>query len=161
MAAGVMAPPEMRTKDGFELQMGVNHLGHLALTTQLLPLLTGHDRCLFCCYLQAAPTHAAAVLSCRPNTIPRRPEIAAAGNADFAYCRTSRIVNVSSLAHMNGHINFEDLQSTRNYQRWAAYGQSKLANVLFTYELARRLPMSANTTVNALHPGIVNTELQR
>ena len=76
-------------------------------------------------------------------------------------CRTSRIINVSSLAHQNGHINFDDLQSRRNYQRWAAYGQSKLANVLFTYELARRLPFSANTTVNSLHPGIVNTELQR
>ena len=48
LAAGVMAPPEMRTKDGFELQMGVNHLGHFALTTQLLPLLTNHDRCVFC-----------------------------------------------------------------------------------------------------------------
>ena len=46
MSAGVMAPPEMRTKDGFELQIGVNHLGHFALTNLLLPLLTNHDRCL-------------------------------------------------------------------------------------------------------------------
>lgn len=75
--------------------------------------------------------------------------------------RSSRIVNVSSVAHQFGSMDFEDLQSARGYQPWKAYGQSKLANLLFTYELARRLPVSANTTVNALHPGIVNTELSR
>jgi hypothetical protein len=49
----------------------------------------------------------------------------------------------------------------KNYQPWVDYGQSKLANVLFTYELIRRLPSAANCTVNALHPGVVNTELAR
>ncbi|CAL8470625.1 g10167 [Coccomyxa elongata] len=116
--AGVMATPEIRTKDGFELQLATNHLGHFLLTTMLLPMLTD----------------------------PSRP---------------SRIVNVSSSAHMFGKINFEDLQSRRSYQPWIAYGQSKLANVLFTYELARRLPLDSNLTVNALHPGVVQTELQR
>ena len=75
--------------------------------------------------------------------------------------RPSRIVNVSSAAHMFGHMNFEDLQSTQNYDAWRAYGQSKLANVLFTYQLAKLLPADSNTTVNTLHPGVVNTELGR
>lgn len=68
----------------------------------------------------------------------------------------ARVVNVSSMAHESGQINFDDLQSERSYWGWGAYCQSKLANVLFTYELARRL---ANTkiTTNALHPGVVGT----
>ena len=116
--AGVMACPAMQTKDGFEYQLGVNHLGHYLLTNMLLPLMTNTGR-------------------------------------------PSRIVNVSSAAHMFGHMNFGDLQSTQNYDSWKVYGQSKLANVLFTYELARRLPANGQTTVNALHPGVVNTELAR
>lgn len=118
--AGVMACPQMSTKDGFEYQLGVNHLGHFLLTNMLHPLL-------------------------KPSTAGAAP---------------SRIVNVSSSAHLFGHINFGDLQSTQKYGKWQAYGQSKLANVLFTYELARRLnPLEV--TANALHPGVVNTELQR
>jgi len=116
--AGVMACPQLTTKDGFELQLGVNHLGHFALTNQLLPLLQD----------------------------PNRP---------------SRIINLSSSAHTFGTINFADIMSRRSYQPWAAYGQSKLANVLFTYELARRLPKTASCTANALHPGVVDTELAR
>ncbi len=58
-------------------------------------------------------------------------------------------------------MDFDDLQSTKNYQAWRAYGQSKLANVLFNYELARRLGPDVNVTANCLHPGIVNTELAR
>merc|ERR1719218_457022 len=73
----------------------------------------------------------------------------------------SRIINVSSSAHMFGTINFDDLMGKTNYQPWVAYGQSKLANVLFTYELARRLGRDANCTANALHPGVVDTELGR
>lgn len=116
-----MAPPLLRTKDGFELQIGVNHLGHFLLTNLLLPLIVSDTR-------------------------------------------ESRIVNVSSAAHLFGHINFDDLQSEKSFDTWKAYGQSKLANVLFSYELARRLPpptSSAGTTVNALHPGVVATELSR
>ncbi|KAL4459034.1 hypothetical protein ABPG75_013899 [Micractinium tetrahymenae] len=116
--AGVMACPQLATKDGFEYQLGVNHLGHFLLTNMLLPLLSTPDR-------------------------------------------PARIVNVSSAAHYFGHINFDDLQSSRDYQPWKAYGQSKLANVLFTYELARRLSPAANCTANTLHPGVVNTELAR
>jgi NAD(P)-dependent dehydrogenase (short-subunit alcohol dehydrogenase family) len=68
----------------------------------------------------------------------------------------SRIVNVSSGAHLNAHINFDDLQWERHYNGWKAYGQSKLANVLFTNELARRLE-GTGVTVNAVHPGVVRT----
>ena len=68
----------------------------------------------------------------------------------------ARIVNVSSAAHQNASIDFDDLQDKHNYSGWQAYGQSKLANILFTYELARRLE-GTGVTVNALHPGFVAT----
>ncbi len=70
----------------------------------------------------------------------------------------ARIVNVSSTAHQNSQIDFEDLHSTRRYRGMTAYGQSKLANLLFTYELARRLA-DTGVTANALHPGFVRTAL--
>jgi NAD(P)-dependent dehydrogenase (short-subunit alcohol dehydrogenase family) len=68
----------------------------------------------------------------------------------------ARVVTVSSNAHTAGEIDFDDLQGERSYSGSRAYSQSKLANVLFTYELARRLQSSA-LTANALHPGVVNT----
>lgn len=67
-----------------------------------------------------------------------------------------RIVNVSSAAHLNGHINFDDLQSKKNFSGWRAYADSKLMNVLFTYELSRHLDGGGITT-NVLHPGFVAT----
>ena len=116
--AGVMMTPYLRTEDGFELQLGVNHLGHFALTGLLL------DR------LLAVPG--------------------------------SRIVTVSSNGHRQGRIDFDDLQSQRRYRRTAAYGRSKLANLLFTYELQRRLAAAgAGTIAVAVHPGGVTTGLQR
>jgi NAD(P)-dependent dehydrogenase (short-subunit alcohol dehydrogenase family) len=66
----------------------------------------------------------------------------------------SRIVNVASVAHERGRIDFDDLQGERGYSMWKAYQQSKLANVLFTRELARRLG-SRDVTANALHPGVI------
>jgi len=118
--AGVMACPEMRTRDGFEYQLGVNHLGHFLLTNMLLPLLKESGQ-------------------------------------------TARVVNVASAAHYFGTMNFDDLnyRLPGSYDRWRAYGQSKLANILFTRELARRLPSNAGVVVNCLHPGIVATELGR
>jgi NAD(P)-dependent dehydrogenase (short-subunit alcohol dehydrogenase family) len=68
----------------------------------------------------------------------------------------ARVVTVSSNAHAMGRIDFDDLQSERFYSGARAYNQSKLANVLFTYELARRMP-AASVTANALHPGVVST----
>ena len=74
----------------------------------------------------------------------------------------SRIINVSSSAHRMGSdkINFADINFEKSYDRWAAYYNSKLANVLFTRELSKRLE-GTHVTVNALHPGVVTTELQR
>ncbi|HLL01009.1 MAG TPA: SDR family oxidoreductase [Myxococcaceae bacterium] len=69
-----------------------------------------------------------------------------------------RIVNVSSIAHNRGRMNFEDLQLARGYNGYGAYAQSKLANVLFTFELAQRVPADL-VTVNCLHPGVVSTKL--
>ena len=70
----------------------------------------------------------------------------------------SRIVNVSSVAHMRADIDLDDIQNPKRYRGLQAYGQSKLANLMFTYELARRLE-GTGVTVNALHPGLVATNL--
>jgi len=67
---------------------------------------------------------------------------------------SGRIVNVASRAHYGGHVNFDDLQSQHGYNGMKVYGTSKLMNVLFTYELARRL-QGTNVTANCLHPGFV------
>jgi NAD(P)-dependent dehydrogenase (short-subunit alcohol dehydrogenase family) len=116
--AGVMMTPYGHTADGFELQLGVNHLGHFALTGLLLGRMLG---------------------------VPG-----------------SRIVTVSSNGHKPGRINFDDLQSQRRYRRMAAYYQSKLANLMFTYELQRRLAADkAKTEALAAHPGKARTELIR
>lgn len=72
----------------------------------------------------------------------------------------ARIINVASDAHQGSTINFDDLGYKRNYSGWTSYGASKLANILFTYELARRL-QGTRVTVNAVHPGFVHTNFQR
>ena len=113
--AGVMAVPEGRTADGFETQIGTNHLGHFALTG----LLLGHV--------------------------------------------TDRVVTLASGAHRMGKISLDDLNwERRSYKRWPAYGQSKLANLLFMFELQRRLA-EAGSPVRAVaaHPGWAATELQQ
>ncbi|XP_055325566.1 uncharacterized protein LOC129579481 [Sitodiplosis mosellana] len=114
--AGVMAMPKALTKDGFEMQLGVNHLGHFLLTNLLLDILKS-----------SAP---------------------------------SRIIVLSSLAHKYGEINRNDLNSEKSYNKYNAYSQSKLSNILFTQELAKRLK-GTGVTVNCVHPGIVKTDLGR
>jgi NAD(P)-dependent dehydrogenase (short-subunit alcohol dehydrogenase family) len=116
--AGVMAPPFSRTEDGFETQIGVNHLGHFALTAGLLPLLVASE--------------------------------------------SARVVNVSSAAHRMGSIDPDDLHFThRSYSAWPAYGASKLANLLFTTELARQADAAGSSlVVAAAHPGYASTNLQ-
>jgi NAD(P)-dependent dehydrogenase (short-subunit alcohol dehydrogenase family) len=109
-----MAVPEGRTADGFEMQIGTNHLGHFALTNLLLPQIG------------------------------------------------DRVVSVSSGAHRMGSIRLHDLNWEREgYQRWRAYGQSKLANLLFISELQRRLAASGSSVrAVAAHPGYAATNLQ-
>jgi NAD(P)-dependent dehydrogenase (short-subunit alcohol dehydrogenase family) len=112
--AGIMAVPYAVTVDGFESQIGTNHLGHFALTNLLLPKIS------------------------------------------------DRVVTVSSLMHLIGRINLDDLNwKARPYFAWPAYGQSKLANLLFTKELQHRLT-AAGSPVRAIaaHPGYSATNLQ-
>ncbi len=112
--AGIMAVPYALTVDGFESQIGTNHLGHFALTNLLLPKIT------------------------------------------------DRVVTVSSQMHLFGWISLDDLNwKSRPYSAWLAYGQSKLANLLFTLELQRRLDATGSPlNAHAAHPGYSATNLQ-
>ncbi|CAN5600228.1 hypothetical protein BH09ACT8_BH09ACT8_38240 [soil metagenome] len=109
-----MAAPHTLTKDGFESQIGTNHLGHFALTNHLLPKLT------------------------------------------------VRVVTVSSMMHLIGYLSLNDLSwKAKPYFAWPAYRQSKLANLLFTSELQRRLGRAGSTLMaHAAHPGYSSTNLQ-
>ncbi len=116
--AGIMATPYRQTVDGFEYQFGINHLGHFALTGQLLPFLLATSE--------------------------------------------SRVVNVSSMAHRGETVDLDALQYDRDaYNRWRAYGRSKLANLLFTYELQRRFDRAGITHLESLaaHPGLARTNI--
>ncbi len=115
---GIMAVPKGETADGFEMQIGTNHLGHYALSGLLIEMLKT--------------------------------------------TQNARVVTVSSYAHVMGKINFDDLNSEKSYQRWSAYGRSKLANVLFGYELQRRLAANGHPPISlVVHPGYAATNLQQ
>jgi NAD(P)-dependent dehydrogenase (short-subunit alcohol dehydrogenase family) len=115
--AGIMAVPRAATSDGFEMQIGTNHLGHFALTGLLLDWL----------------------------------ERSGAG----------RVVTVASGVHHYGRIDFGDLMGERRYDKWRAYCQSKLANLLFMYELDRRLRRASSKVLSVgAHPGYAATNLQ-
>jgi NAD(P)-dependent dehydrogenase (short-subunit alcohol dehydrogenase family) len=117
--AGIMMCPYSKTADGFEIQMGTNHLGHFALTGHLMPLL--HKT------------------------------------------KGSRVVATSSVGHRAGKIDFTDINwEKRKYNPSRAYGDSKLANLYFTYELADKFGNDPDAPkVTAAHPGWTRTELQR
>ena len=117
--AGLMYTTWQTTSDGFEMQMGVNHLGHFALTNLLLDRLMDTEH--------------------------------------------SRIVSVSSVGHkIRSKLDPSTMMSGEKYDRIAAYGRSKLANLLFTYELQRRLEAAGSTTAALVaHPGVSATELGR
>ena len=118
--AGVMAIPRGRTADGFEMQLGTNHLGHMALTLHLLNAL------------RSAGTDAA----------------------------RARVVTLASNVHKRGSIHLDDLMGERRYSPWGAYAQSKLANLLFTLELERRLDAAGlPVAAYAAHPGYAATNL--
>lgn len=118
--AGIMMTPFQLTKDGFESQLGVNHLGHFALTGLLMDLI------------RSTPG--------------------------------ARVINISSIAHKSGKMDVDDLmyKSENGYTPIKAYGRSKLANLLFTYELQR---FFENNKIDALtlaaHPGVAMTNLMR
>jgi NAD(P)-dependent dehydrogenase (short-subunit alcohol dehydrogenase family) len=115
--AGVMACPRAKTKDGFELQFGTNHIGHFLFTCLVAPLL-----------VSGAP---------------------------------ARVVNLSSAGHRFSAMDFDDPNfAQRDYDKWVAYGQSKTANALFSVGLNRRLA-DRGITANAVHPGMIVTELGR
>jgi NAD(P)-dependent dehydrogenase (short-subunit alcohol dehydrogenase family) len=118
--AGIMAIPRRETSDGFEMQIGTNHLGHFALTGLLLGRL----------------------LSSEP----------------------ARIVTVTSMMHTRGQfgaLDEGDLRLESGYTKWGAYGRSKLANLLFAYELQRRLEIAHPGVLSvACHPGYAATNLQ-
>lgn len=112
--AGVMIPPRTLTKQGYELQFGVNHLGTFAFTG----LIHGHV--------------------------------------------DDRIVVTASIAHKNGTMDYSDLDASRSYHNWPRYQMSKLANLLFMYELDRRLSAAGRATqAIGCHPGVAMTELTR
>lgn len=116
--AGVMVPPMSTSKDGFELQFGVNFMGHFALTGLLYPVIRT--------------------------------------------ARNARIVTVSSLAYTKGIIDFDNLRIEKDYDAWREYNQSKLANILFTLQLQRRIDAGNDTVISvAAQPGAVATELSR
>lgn len=114
--AGVMATPRLETEDGFELQIGTNHLGHFALTGRLFE-----------------------ALKARPG---------------------SRVVTVSSVAARMGRLNFDDLNGRKSYRRWQAYGQSKLANLVFALDLQAMISEAGlDMKSMAAHPGVAATNL--
>ncbi|WP_336835891.1 oxidoreductase [Sphingobacterium siyangense] len=117
--AGVMVPPAAKTDDGFELQFGVNFMGHFALTGYLLPLLK-----------QAA---------------------------------NARVVTLSSgAATLVDSIDFDNLRLEKSYDEWREYAVSKLADILFSYELHRRFKNARMSAIAvAAHPGVTRTDLQR
>jgi NAD(P)-dependent dehydrogenase (short-subunit alcohol dehydrogenase family) len=118
--AGIMMTPYFKTKDGFEGQMGTNHLGHFALTGLLLDLI------------KSTPG--------------------------------ARVVNVSSNGHRFGNMDFDNLlyDNGKGYSPTKAYGRSKLSNLLFTYELQRRLEDNKiDAAALAAHPGASRTNLDR
>ncbi|OIQ37579.1 MAG: short-chain dehydrogenase [Crocinitomix sp. MedPE-SWsnd] len=116
--AGVMIPPYSKTKEGFELQFGVNHLGHFLLTDLLLPTIKSTE--------------------------------------------DSRVVALSSLAHRSGRINLDDINWEKKYSKMKAYGQSKLANLMFALDLDLKLKQNGIKTLSvAAHPGGSNTDLVR
>ncbi|GAB6090620.1 SDR family NAD(P)-dependent oxidoreductase [Spirochaeta dissipatitropha] len=117
--AGLITPRRQESRDGYELQFAVNHLGHFLLTNLLLDSLK---------------------------------------KSKLKKGSIARIINISSGAHKIGRIHFEDINLENKYRLWQSYAQSKLANLLFTLELAQRLE-DTGAEVYAVHPGAVASQM--
>ena len=116
--AGVMIPPPSKSEDGFELQFGVNFIGHFALTGHLFNLLESTSG--------------------------------------------SRVVTLSSIAHRGAVIDFDNFKLEKPYNNWREYGQSKLADLIFTLEFEKRLRNNGYQIMSlAAHPGFSKTDLQK
>jgi NAD(P)-dependent dehydrogenase (short-subunit alcohol dehydrogenase family) len=116
--AGVMIPPPSKSEDGFELQFGVNFIGHFALTGHLFNLLESTSG--------------------------------------------SRVVTLSSIAHRGAVIDFDNFKLEKTYNNWREYGQSKLADLIFTLEFEKRLRNNGYQIMSlAAHPGFSKTDLQK
>ncbi len=116
--AGIMIPPQEKTEDGFEIQFGVNFVGHFALTGHLFNLLEA--------------------------------------------TKGSRVVTLSSIAHRGAKIDFDNFRLEKDYQPWREYGQSKVADIIFTLEFEKRLRKNGNQIMSlAAHPGYSETDLQK
>ena len=114
--AGLMATPKQQTAQGFEMQFGVNHLGHFALTGHLIDMLMSNG--------------------------------------------PARVVSISSQGHRPGKMHFNDINGEKKYSPFAAYFQSKLANLLFIRELQRRLALAESEVIAvAAHPGASSTNI--
>ena len=116
--AGIMIPPPSKTEDGFEIQFGVNFIGHFALTGHLFNLLEA--------------------------------------------TKGSRVVTLSSIAHRGAEIDFDNFRLEKEYKNWREYGQSKLADIIFSLEFEKRLRKNGNQIISlASHPGFSETDLQK
>jgi len=116
--AGVMIPPPSKTEDGFEIQFGVNFIGHFALTGHLFNLLES--------------------------------------------TKGARVVTLSSIAHRNSVIDFDNFRLEKAYSPWREYGQSKLADIIFALEFEKRLRSNGKQIISlAAHPGFSKTDLQK
>lgn len=116
--AGIMIPPPSKTEDGFEIQFGVNFVGHFALTGHLFELLEA--------------------------------------------TKYSRVVTLSSIAHKGAVIDFDNFRLEKEYHNWREYGQSKLADIIFSLELEKRLRTNGCQMMSlAAHPGFSKTDLQK
>jgi len=116
--AGIMIPPPSKTEDGFEIQFGVNFIGHFALTGHLFNLLES--------------------------------------------TKGSRVVTLSSIAHRDATIDFNNFRLEKEYNNWREYGQSKLADIIFALEFDKRLKKNGYQIKSlAAHPGFSKTDLQK
>ncbi|XP_031716847.1 retinol dehydrogenase 11-like isoform X1 [Anarrhichthys ocellatus] len=157
--AGVMSCPKWQTEDGFEMQFGVNHLGHFLLTNCLLDLLkkSASSRIIT---VSSLAHQRGSVFVCFYFTSRDVDWYSLSGMPSFSVSFDIKYHICECCFHSTGQIYFDDIHQEKDYHPWKSYAQSKLANVLFTRKLAKKLQGTGVTTYS-LHPGIIRTELGR